>query len=96
MMRSGLMVLAVWAGLVLAAPSHACINDGTTFKKEQEFKSQYLDQPEPTSPASGGIDVVAWGMSGTGVLLFVGAVMITLPRRGRSGKQSSAPPFDKS
>lgn len=77
------LLAAVLVALVYVGPAAACINDGTTYQKEREFKSQYQDQQESPGQDNGAVDVVAWGATGTGAVLLIGAVAIMLPRRIR-------------
>lgn len=77
------LIAALLVALVSVGPASACINDGTTYQKEKEFKSQYQDQQESPGQDSGGIDLVAWGATGTGAVLLIGAVAIMLPKRIR-------------
>jgi hypothetical protein len=77
------LIASLVAALVCVLPATACINDGTTLQKEKEFKSQYQDQQESPGQDNGAIDVVAWGATGTGAVLLIGAVAVMLPKRMR-------------
>lgn len=91
-------LVALLAGLIGISPAWACINDSSTYQKEREFKSQYNEQ-ENVSPAhEQGVDIVAWGATGTGLVLLIGAVAICLPRRNRleaEPKPPGLPPSDE-
>jgi hypothetical protein len=65
-----------------AAP--ACINDREVGNSEREFKSNYQpdypEQPTLQSPDSGRDQLMAFGATGLGSVLLIGATVITLKR----------------
>jgi hypothetical protein len=78
------VILSVGLVLAVTPAVPACINDREVESHERELKSNYLDQPTPSPPASS-LDLV-WttGASGLGVGLLLGAAvvgLVRLPRR---------------
>ncbi|HBI45008.1 MAG TPA: hypothetical protein DDY78_19450 [Planctomycetales bacterium] len=71
---------------VFTASASACLNDRESSKSEREFKSHYDDptaMPADPTPSSAPTDrLVAYGGTGLGAALLVGALTVTfLPRR---------------
>jgi hypothetical protein len=80
-------ILAAIFLAVFTTAASACLNDRESSKSEKEFKSHYGDPPpampaDPT-PSSAPTDrLVAYGGTGLGAALLVGALTVTfLPRR---------------
>ena len=74
------LLLAVAIITIAAAPGFACINDVELVSHEREFRSQYgqppkLPDPVPSTSTDNTRPLL---IGGTGVLLLVGAVAVTL------------------
>lgn len=72
--------LALFASLAL--PARACLWDSETFRQEQEFKSNYQNQPGAPSESQGGSGylVQTLTVSGVGVGLLAGGLVLGLTR----------------
>jgi hypothetical protein len=82
-----LLVAVLWAFL-FSSSATACINDSSTVKAEQEFKSSYFDRefksryqgtPQPASQPAGN-RLALFALSGIGVALLGGACFVSLRR----------------
>jgi hypothetical protein len=79
------LLTALLVLVVHVSSASACINDRDTFKAEREFKSTYekappAASPSPESPAESRERLLTWGGGGAGVLLLLGAVVLTVKR----------------
>jgi hypothetical protein len=84
-MRWFLVILT--AALILhvaVPPASACLNDRESIKAEKEFKSSYQENqsPAPTyqPESTPGIQVLTYGGSSVGALLFIGACALCVSR----------------
>lgn len=72
-------LLSFLAMAVANTTAQACINDREVERIEREFKSQYQVEPQPKDvspePANQGVPLA---LSGTGVVLLLGSVVVCL------------------